>query len=439
MTDSIKKHRLRVAELFAGVGGFRVGLERTGHWQVVWSNQWEPPGTESKQFASRCYVRRFGRKQGTVHLNENLSKVISLAESGELQLPSVDLVVGGFPCQDYSVAKPLRQAKGLEGMKGELWWDIERFLLVLEKQGTIPQFLLFENVDRLLRSPHGARGRDFATILLSLARLGYEVEWRVINAADYGMAQRRRRVFIVAMRSGILLSSGVDRIRDGVLARAFRCRLEDDSEVGTLVPDQSLNKALLDDPGRWSFRNAGFMRDAQVWSRRVIPTGRKATPLSRILLRDSAIPEGYFIKGRQKKKKWIYLKGAKTESRTHSESGHVYKYAEGALSYPDDTGLPARTILTSEGGSAPSRSKHVVRASDGRLRRLVPEELEKLMGFRPGWTAGCGMSDVQRAFCMGNAVVVGVIRRIGAELGAIAKASDVHTMELSHEQTAVSA
>ena len=82
------------------------------------------------------------------------------------------------------------------------------------------------------------------------------------------------------------------------------------------------------------------------------------------------------------------------------------------MAFPDPVDCPARTILTSEGGGSASRSKHIVQAGDGRYRRLVPDELDQLQGFPKGWT-DAGMTDIQRAFCMGNALVVGIPHMIG--------------------------
>ena len=116
---------IKVAELFAGVGGFRLGLEgysnpdnpefdmpSAGPFETIWANQWEPPGNDSKQFAWRCYEERFG--DGSC-VNEDINKVLDAYEKGETNIPDVDMVVGGFPCQDYSVAKPLAKAGGIEG------------------------------------------------------------------------------------------------------------------------------------------------------------------------------------------------------------------------------------------------------------------------------------------------------------------------------------
>ena len=215
---------IRVAELFAGVGGFRLGLDgyhseehpefdmpAAGPYETVWANQWEPPGSEAKQFAWRCYESHFG--DGSC-VNEDIHAVMDAAETAEVEIPDVDMVVGGFPCQDYSVAKPLSMAGGIEGKKGVLWWEIHRFLKLKE-----PRYCLFENVDRLLKSPAAQRGRDFAIILSCLNSLGYAVEWRVVNSAEYGFPQRRKRVYIYAEKDAVWDVEG--RLVDGVMARAL--------------------------------------------------------------------------------------------------------------------------------------------------------------------------------------------------------------------------
>ncbi len=182
----------RVVELFAGVGGFRLGLEPSG-FETVWANQWEP--STRTQHAYDCYVRHFGAQPG--HVCDDIEHALDEVEAGRAELPDHELLVGGFPCQDYSVATTLNQARGLRGKKGVLWWQIHR-LLEMKR----PPFVFLENVDRLLKSPANQRGRDFAIMLATLNDLGYEVEWRVVNAADYGFPQRRRRVYIVGRRTG---------------------------------------------------------------------------------------------------------------------------------------------------------------------------------------------------------------------------------------------
>lgn len=416
--DEVAKNTIRVAELFAGVGGFRLGLEgyhdpdhpefnmpAAGPFATVWANQWEPPGAFTKQFAARCYRKRFGDDSV---VNQDIHAVLDAYEDGAIDIPDVDMVVGGFPCQDYSVAKPLAQAEGIVGKKGVLWWDIYRFL---QLKGC-PRFVLLENVDRLLKSPASQRGRDFAIILSCFATLGYAVEWRVVNGAQYGFPQKRRRVYIYAEKadSGWNLE---DRIEHGVIAEAFPAEISGDMRRIELLSDPYENSeefgvGLKQSP----FENAGCMQGGTVVTVAMSPVfdGPKMT-LGDVLVPDEEVPEEYYVDD-EKLEKWQYFKGGKKEPRVNKRTGFEYLYSEGAMAFPDPVDAPARTILTSEGGGSASRSKHIVQAGDGRYRRLVPDELDQLQGFPKGWT-DTGMSDIQRAFCMGNALIVGIPHRIG--------------------------
>lgn len=411
---------ITVAELFAGVGGFRLGLEgyagdaaegfdmpSAGPFETIWANQWEPPGSVTKQFAWRCYERRFG--EGSC-VNRDINEVLDDYEAGRIDIPDVDMVVGGFPCQDYSVAKPLSQSGGIDGKKGVLWWDIYRFLHLKE-----PKYVLLENVDRLLKSPASQRGRDFAIMLSCLADLGYSVEWRVVNSAEYGAPQRRKRVYIYAE----LTPQDWDleaRLTDGVLADALPIEApEAFSEFG--IPDdpyeatQSFN---AEGAKRSPFLSAGIMQDCRVLTADVTEAyeGERAT-LGDVVVPDSEVPDEFYIP-EEKLERWRYLKGSKSEERTNKKTGFTYHYSEGAMAFPDLLENPSRTILTGEGGSGASRFKHVVEIG-GRYRRLVPDELDQLQGFPKGWT-NTGMTDGQRAFCMGNALVVRIPHMIGKEI-----------------------
>ncbi|MCR5393170.1 MAG: DNA (cytosine-5-)-methyltransferase [Olsenella sp.] len=414
---------ITVAELFAGVGGFRLGLEgysddakgwnlpSAGPYRTIWVNQWEP-GSDKRQFAARCYESHFGK--GSV-VNEDIAAVLDEYDAGERSIPDVDMVVGGFPCQDYSVARPLSQADGIEGKKGVLWWSIYRFLRIqLAKSGDNAQWCMFENVDRLLKSPAKQRGRDFAIILSCLASLGYSVEWRVVNSAEYGFPQRRKRVYILAERN--TQWDLKERLLNGVMASAFPIEAPESVSYIDIPADPYVVSQSFNVGGRLSpFADAGVMVENRAITCKALEAynGPRET-LGDVLVPEAEVPEEFFVPESQRGK-WEYLKGSKKEKRTNKATGFEYNYSEGAMSFPDPTDRPSRTILTGEGGRGASRFKHVVQCEDGRLRRLVPDELDQLQCFPKGWT-DTGMTDGQRAFCMGNALVVGIPHRIGVEV-----------------------
>ncbi|MBO6190500.1 MAG: DNA (cytosine-5-)-methyltransferase [Alloprevotella sp.] len=404
------KHIIRVVELFAGVGGFRIGLEGASDaYETIWNNQWEP--STQHQDASLVYQARFGTKG---HSNKD----ISLVPTNEI--PEHDLLVGGFPCQDYSVAASLSRSGGIEGKKGVLWWQIYRILN--EKADKRPQYVFFENVDRLLASPASQRGRDFAIILASLSDLGYIVEWRVINAADYGMPQRRRRTYIVGYHKDSVVAKRIERMEDwvefdGVLAQAYPFQAKEKTASafdinGTLNEVSSnFNKGKKDSP----FRNVGIMRDRHVYSVDAAPVydGTFQT-LGDNLVDEDFVPEEFFIPEADLPK-WQYEKGAKKINRV-SKEGFEYVFSEGGMAFPDYLDRPSRTMITGEGGNAPSRFKHVVQTPSGRYRRLIPIELERLNMFPDNHTYHPEVSDGRRAFLMGNALVCGIVQEIGRSL-----------------------
>ena len=416
---------ITVAELFAGVGGFRLGLEgykdssnkannlpKAGTFKTIWANQWEPPGSPTRQFAANCYRTHFGNDSV---VNEDINKVLNEYDQGLRDIPSVDMVVGGFPCQDYSVAKPLSQSGGIEGKKGVLWWDIYKFLKIqLDKSPENAEWCLLENVDRLLKSPASQRGRDFAIILSCLASLGYCVEWRVVNSAAYGFSQRRKRVYILARRNANWELS--ERLTSGVMSRAFPFNPVGNISYVDIPKDPFVaTKDFNSERSKTSpFLDAGVMVDNRVITCKVeeVYKGQFKT-LGDVLSPESEIPDNFFVDDSQLER-WEKLKSSKREERINKHTGQTYFYSEGSMAFPDLLTNPSRTILTGEGGTSPSRFKHIIKVAK-RYRRLVPDELDQLQGFPKGWT-NTGMSDNNRAFCMGNALVVGVVNRIGKEI-----------------------
>ncbi len=413
MIATPKSNNIKVIELFAGVGGFRIGLERAAkNYKIVWSNQWEP--STKRQDASEIYVKHFGFEG---HSNKDIAAVAIN------EIPDFDMLVGGFPCQDYSVATTLKNAKGLHGKKGVLWWEIHR---ILDEKKKKPKYLFLENVDRLLKSPSKQRGRDFAVMLASLSNLGYIVEWRVINAADYGMPQRRRRVFFLAYHNSSAIYKQINKLKspfdwileNGPIAEAFPVKTP---ELQLLKLPFTIEKNVSEVSGKFNkegsdspFENTGIMIDGIIHTIKTLPDyqGPYET-LGQFILLNGKVPNDYYI-DEDSLDKWSYLKGAKNEVRTNKAGGFNYNYSEGSMVFPDPLDKPSRTIITGEGGSSPSRFKHVIRTRDGRLRRLMPLELERLNMFPDEHTAG--LSDNKRAFMMGNALVIGIIEKIGRSL-----------------------
>lgn len=397
---------LKVAELFAGVGGFRLGLEKSNY-KVVWSNQWEP--STKIQHASMVYEKRFGKEN---HSNQDIATVPTD------EIPDHDLLVGGFPCQDYSVATTLHNSKGLKGKKGVLWWSIHR---ILEEKKNKPKYLFLENVDRLLKSPTKQRGRDFAVMLQSLNELGYAVEWRVINAAEYGMPQRRRRVFFIGYHKSTEIYKRLQKAnkidwltKEGTIANAFPVNNTNSIQEIELTGDLVEITNNFNKTGKLSpFQNTGLLVNGKVYTTKTEASYEGNFTVLGDILQNGEVTKDFFIDDKDKDK-WEYLKGSKTIERVSSE-GHKYKYSEGGMIYPDTLDNASRTIITGEGGKSPSRFKHVV-ASDRGLRRLTPVELERLNMFPDNHTKLEGITDTKRAFFMGNALVVGVIEKIGEEL-----------------------
>ena len=405
-----------VVELFAGVGGFRCGLNKVelkndkvkenGNWKFVWANQWEP--STKTQDAFDCYSKRFG--------SEDVSNV-DIFEVNKKEIPNHTLLVGGFPCQDYSVAQTLSNSKGIEGKKGVLWWAIVDVLKTKK-----PPFVFLENVDRLLLSPASQRGRDFGIILRSFYDNGYAVEWRVINAGEYGFQQKRRRTYIIAYHKTTNYYKEMKKINmkdivltNGIFAKQFPTK----SEILDSNMTNISNYKDLVDIFKNQFYNSGVMFNGEVFTAKLESDCNEVFALRKIR-ETKDVDEKYFL-SEDKIEKFRYLKGYKRIPRI-KPNGETYMYSEGAMSFPDNLDLPARTMLTSESGV--SRTTHVIEDyKTNKLRLLTPLECERINGFPDAWT-NTGMTDKKRYFMMGNALVVGVVEKIGVELEKIIEKED---------------
>jgi DNA (cytosine-5)-methyltransferase 1 len=470
---------IRVAELFAGVGGFRKGLEGEDY-EFVFSNQWEP--NEIKQWASKIYVNHFGE---TGHSNDNIQDITSSTDTIR-EIPDHELLVGGFPCQDYSVARTISGELGIEGLKGRLWLDIER---IIREKKPRPKVIMLENVPRLLNSPANSRGLNFSIILNNLLDLGYDVEWRVINAADYGMPQKRKRVFILAYRekevaiphdrrrgplSMWLLGKSSNNTNSKWKKSPFAETFPVDTTIANLDNRYKFIPQIPGDISEFStksspFGNTGYAykkgNEYRFWSTKVKPqfSGERQT-LGDILLDD--VDRTYEIIDEEKIRMYDYIKGPQkewrirkidrknaegidcdnkgnlwdlyqkctksyrksvwAESRENSaysrgkKAGIIYDYSAGGISFPDKLHEPSRTVVTSEIGKSVSRMRHVIKdPKSGNYRGLMPEELEQLNMFPKGWTEYDGISASRRGFLMGNALVVGIIEKLAGSLSKL--------------------
>lgn len=453
-----------VCELFAGVGGFRCGLnaiktlddiKKPEKWDTVWFSQWEP-AEKTTQYAHDCYVYHFGTcldKNGEDTTNWNIEEV------DKNTLPDFNLLVGGFSCQDYSVASSLATSKGLEGKKGILWWSIRETL-----EAKKPPFVLLENVDRLIKSPAKQRGRDFGIILACFRDEGYTVEWRVINAADYGFQQRRRRTFIFAYKNDTAYAkhlkehvkyAGLNDIEDnrqsmadwiyedGFFAKSFPVDEFDSKKIQ--VKKLPIGLGDLSEHFKFGFENSGVMVDGTIITIKTAPNYEGTQITLGDIVETGDVEEKYFIPDerlyytnpnvthsdesherlpKEDRQTWQYLKGAKKLPRK-AANGHEYIFSEGAISIIDSYYKPARTMLTSEGSF--SRTTHIVKdKKKGRIRLLTPMEAERIQGFPTDHTKYClvkgevvEMPVNKRRFMMGNALVVNLVEQMEKQISQI--------------------
>ena len=455
-----------VCELFAGVGGFRCGLnhlksikdtKKKEKWETVWFSQWEPADKKT-QWAHDCYVNRFGT---CLDLNGEDTTNTDINAVDKNSIPDHSLLAAGFPCQDYSVASSLATSKGLEGKKGVLWWDIRD---ILEAKGT--PFALLENVDRLIKSPAKQRGRDFAIILACFRDLGYTVEWRIINAAEYGYQQRRRRTFIFAYKNDTRYSEKINKaikyepkaeleisrtsmskllLKNGFFAKSFKVDPVDEKKIQIVELPEGIGE--LSSSFSYAFENTGVMKDGVVYTVKTTPSYDGEQITLGDIMEDGDIDKSFFIPDERmyyaspninhsdetferlpddSRKTWQYVKGAKKLPRK-AANGHEYIFSEGPVPLFDEYDKPARTMLTSEGSF--NRSTHVVKdKKTGKPRLLTPVECERIQGFPSDWTKEClvdgeivRMPDNKRRFMMGNALVVDLVAQMEEQLSKIIK------------------
>ena len=169
---------MKFIDLFAGIGGFRFGMESARHECVAFC--------EIDKFARASY-KEIHNTEGEIELHD----ITQVTDDEIRAIGHVDAICGGFPCQAFSIAGHRR---GFEDTRGTLFFEIARFASILK-----PKYLFLENVKGLLNHD---KGNTFEVILSALDELGYDVEWQVLNSKDFGVPQNRERVFIIGHLRG---------------------------------------------------------------------------------------------------------------------------------------------------------------------------------------------------------------------------------------------
>jgi DNA (cytosine-5)-methyltransferase 1 len=351
---------MNAVSLFAGIGGFDLALERNG---ITVTDQ-----VEIDRHARTVLDRHWP----TVRQHEDIHDF-----TGQ----STDIVVGGFPCQDYSVAGA---RGGLAGDRGALWWQMHR--VVAEGR---PTWVVGENVPGLLSSNGGA---DFRTIVGSLVELGYGVVWRVLDAQYFGVAQRRRRVFIVGHSGGVP--------RPEVLAVAEGCQ-------GGSPPSREQGERTSPTLAARVGGGGGLGTDHDLDGGLIVPTLTKDS--GRVGNTDFNINGGLIAFNWQTGGDGRL--GARSEytDALHVGQTPAIAFAQNQRDEVRDLGDRAGALAAEPGVKQQTYVGH-----RSTVRRLTPLECERLQGFPDRWTAG--QSDTQRYRQLGNAVAVPVVEWISRRL-----------------------
>jgi DNA (cytosine-5)-methyltransferase 1 len=424
-----------VGSLFSGIGGFDLGLERAG-WQVAWQ-------VELDLFCQRVLARHWPGVARYADVRRFRAGLVGRADAdaasrgGEPPFPSehIDLLVGGFPCQDLSVAG---KRGGLAGKRSGLFWEIVRIAKALK-----PTWGLFENVPGLLSS---AGGRDMGLVLAGLRECWPAVGYRVLDSRYFGVAQRRRRVFFVCgpdeRRVQEVLfepaSGGVDLAASGEAgARVARCiasctnaaRYDGDTEnfvVGTIRehvrPGSNTDHAVVvgalgSDKAKGGWRCGPDETAAnQLVTHALSCEGADASedgtaPLVALPFDTTQITS----KGNYSQPKPGDLCHPLAEGAHPPAIAFAWQQGDDSKFNKDGRG---RSWVARAGDytGALSETRHDAVAHHMAVRRLTPTECERLQGFPDGWTGEDGDPDSPRYRALGNAVTVNVIEWLGRRL-----------------------
>ena len=382
---------MKFLDLFAGIGGFRLGMESAGHECVGFC--------EIDKYARASY-KAIHNTKGEIELHD----ITAVSDESIRGIGSVDIICGGFPCQAFSIAGHRR---GFEDTRGTLFFEIARFASILR-----PKYLFLENVRGLLDHDGGA---TFETIIRTLDELGYDVEWQVLNSKNFGVPQNRERVFIIGHLRGTSGRKVFPLSGDGAsitceqpkINKVGNIRKKGKSQSGDVVSIDSLTPTLCStttqkDPLKVLIENEikqfGILQPNFNQCGVVYETDGIAPTI-----------RAYQGGGLEPK---IRVKEATSKGYAEAEVGDSVN-----LSHPNSKTRRGRvgkqianTLLTGE-------SQGVIEP-DFRIRKLTPRECWRLQGF-PDWAFDKAQevnSNSQLYKQAGNSVTVNVIAAIAKEL-----------------------
>lgn len=370
---------LRVFSMFTGIGGFEVGLTNS-------NLAYEMVGfSEVDKYAIQIYNKHF----------KGIKNYGDATTINETKLPNFDLLVGGFPCQAFSMAG---KRKGFNDTRGTLFFDIARILS--EKK---PKYFILENVKGLLSHD---KGRTLQTIFGVLSDLGYEYQWEVLNSKNFGVPQNRERVYIV----GHLRGTSRPQVFpiEGFSEKSNSKDKSNLKQIGNIDTKghNSIWGRVYDSQGISSTINAhGGGLGAKTGLYQV---GAKLRAGNIILKDISSCLDANYHKGFDN---YRHRTGAiKIQVREATKKG--YAVAEEGdsinLSVPNSNTRRGRVGKQIAQTIDTGMQQHTLQ--DSQIRRLTPRECERLQGFPDDWTEG--ISDTQRYKCLGNAVTTNVITAI---------------------------
>ena len=383
MMKEIKNH-MQFLDLFAGIGGFRLGMESAGHECIGFC--------EIDKFARASYKAIHDTK-GEIELHD----ITAVSDESIRRIGRVDIICGGFPCQAFSIAGNRR---GFEDTRGTLFFEIARFASILR-----PKYLLLENVKGLLNHDGGA---TFETILGALDELGYNVEWQVLNSKDFGVPQNRERVFIIGHLRGECTRRVFPLSKSGRQANSIKKQYS--NTITTRYGNSQGAGAYIVESKSQKVRSIGNIH----------PSGNgmngevyESTGLAPTLTTNKG--EGVKIIQRAHG----YNQGGEHDiaptltSNSYQENNLVKVVDFYNKITKDEVGT-----LTSSGGGSTVRAGSFGITDGYRIRKLTPRECWRLQGF-PDWAFDKAQkvnSNSQLYKQAGNSVTVNVIAAIAREL-----------------------